>query len=108
MEHRSIRSIGANRHILIAAIAVLLVATFVAVVASNTGHKVRSASADVGGLGQLSGLLPRNQLTTESAIQWTSATRRCACHCTKGKRMARQPGSSFWMPRTPGWRMIWA
>jgi len=69
MEHRSIRSIGANRHILIAAIAVLLVATFVAVVAGNTGHKVRSASADVGGLGQLSGLLPRNQLTTESAIQ---------------------------------------
>ena len=69
MEHRSIRSIGANRHILIAAIAVLLVATFVAVVAGNTGHKVRSASADGGGLGQLSGLLPRNQLTTESAIQ---------------------------------------
>src|SRR5712692_8864440 len=70
MEHRSIRSIGANRHVLIAAIAVLLVATFVAVVASNTGHKVRSASADGGGgLGQLNGLLPRNQLTTESAIQ---------------------------------------
>src|SRR5947209_6135372 len=69
MEHRSIRSIGSNRHILIAAIAVLLVATFVAVVAGNTGHKVRSASADVGGLGQLSGLLPRNKLTTESAIQ---------------------------------------
>src|SRR6266581_4622474 len=69
MEHRSIRSIGANRHVLIAAIAVLLVATFVAVVAVNTGHKVRSASADEEGLGQLSGLLPRNQLTTESAIQ---------------------------------------
>jgi hypothetical protein len=69
MEHRSIRSIGANRHVLIAAIAVLLVATFVAVVAGNTGQKVRSASADGGGLGQLSGLLPRNQLTTESAIQ---------------------------------------
>jgi hypothetical protein len=49
MEHRSIRSIGANRHILIAAIAVLLVATFVAVVAGNTGHKVRSTSAAVAG-----------------------------------------------------------
>src|SRR5438034_1957544 len=69
MKHRSIRSIGANRHILIAATAVLLVATFVAVVAGNTGHKVRSASADVGGLGQLSGLLPRDHLTTESGIQ---------------------------------------
>jgi hypothetical protein len=70
MEHRSIRSIGANRHVLIAAIAVLLGATFGAVVVGNTGHKVRSASADGGGgLGQLSGLLPRNQLTTESALQ---------------------------------------
>src|SRR6266699_2667528 len=69
MEHRSIRSIGANRHILIAAIAVLLVATFVAVVAGNTGHNVKSASANVGGRGQLSGLLPRDHLTLESAIQ---------------------------------------
>jgi len=44
-------------------------ATLVAVVAGNTGHKVKSASATVGGLGQLSGLLPRNHLTLESAIQ---------------------------------------
>ncbi len=69
MKHRPFRSIRANKRVLIATITVLLVATFVAVVAGNTGHKVRSASADVGGLGQLSGLLPRNQLTTESAIQ---------------------------------------
>ena len=69
MDHQSIRSVGANKRVLIAAIAVLLMATLVALVSSITGHSVRSASADGGGLGQLSGLLPRNQLTTESAIQ---------------------------------------
>src|SRR6266705_2920492 len=69
MQHRPIRSIYANKRVLIATITVLFVATLVAVVAGNTGHKVKSASADVGGLGQLSGLLPRNQLTLESAIQ---------------------------------------
>src|SRR3989454_2651137 len=69
MKHRPFRSIRANKRVLIATITVLFVATLVAVVASNTGHKVRSASADVGGLGQLSGLLPRDHLTEESAIQ---------------------------------------
>src|SRR5437667_12850430 len=69
MKHRPFRSIRANKRVLIATITVLLVATLGAIVAGNTGHKVRSASADVRGLGQLSGMLPRNQLTTESAIQ---------------------------------------
>jgi len=69
MQHRPFRSIYANKRVLIATITVLFVATLVAVVAGNTGHKVKSASATVGGLGQLSGLLPRNHLTLESAIQ---------------------------------------
>src|SRR5689334_4864757 len=69
MKHRPFRSIRANKRVLIATIPVLLVATLVAIVAGNTGRTVRSASADGGGLGQLSGLLPRDQLTTESAIQ---------------------------------------
>src|SRR5689334_22278014 len=71
MQHRPFRSIYANKRVLIATITVLFVATLVAVVAGNTGHKVKSASAsaDGGGLGQLSGLLPRNHLTLESAIQ---------------------------------------
>src|SRR3989449_6697489 len=69
MKHRPFRSIRANKRVLIATITVLFVATLVAVVASNTGHKVRPASADVGRLGQLSGLLPRDHLTEESAIQ---------------------------------------
>jgi hypothetical protein len=69
MKHRPFRSIRANQRVLIATITVLFVATLVAIVAGNTGHKVRSASAAVGGLGQLSGLLPRDHLTLESAIQ---------------------------------------
>ncbi len=69
MQHRPFRSIYANKRVLIATITVLFVATLVAVVAGNTGHNVKSASATVGGLGQLSGLLPRNHLTLESAIQ---------------------------------------
>src|SRR6266568_1286243 len=69
MEHRTFRLIRANKRVLIALIAVLLVATLVALVPGIIGHKVKSASANVGGLGQLSGLLPRNHLTTESAIQ---------------------------------------
>jgi hypothetical protein len=73
MEHRSEGSIHANKRVLIAMTIALLVATLVAVVAGNTGHKARSASAltkvPPGGLGQLSGLLPRDHLTTESAIQ---------------------------------------
>ncbi len=71
MKHRPFGSIRANKRVLIATITLLLVATLVAVVAGNTGHTVRSASADVGGLGQLSGLLPRDHLhlTEESAIQ---------------------------------------
>src|SRR5258706_5400256 len=69
MEHRPIRSIRTNKRVLIALIAVLLVATFVALVPGILGNKVKSASANVGGLGQLSGLLPRDHLTEESAIQ---------------------------------------
>ncbi len=76
MEHRPFRSIRANTRVLIAMITVLLVATLVAVLPGITGHGVRSASAHDNkgaaagpGLGQLSGLLPRNHLTEESAIQ---------------------------------------
>ena len=46
MEHRPFRAIRANKRVLLAMITALLVATLVAVVAGNTGHGVRSASAD--------------------------------------------------------------
>src|SRR5437016_3021983 len=73
MEHRLFRLIRANMRVLIAMITVLLMTTLVAVVPGLTGHGVRSVSAVTkeapGGLGQLSGLLPRDHLTEESAIQ---------------------------------------
>jgi len=69
MEHRPFRLARTNKRGLIALIAVLLVATLVALVPGIIGHKVKSASSNVGGLGQLSGLLPRDHLTEESAIQ---------------------------------------
>src|SRR5256712_1278953 len=69
MKHRPFRSARANKRVLIGLIAVLLVATLVALLPGIVGTKVRSAWAKVGGLGQLSGLLPRDHLTEESAIQ---------------------------------------
>jgi hypothetical protein len=69
MEHRPFRLARTNKRGLIALIAVLLVATLVALVPGIIGQKVKSASSNVGGLGQLSGLLPRDHLTEESAIQ---------------------------------------
>ncbi len=73
MEHRPFRAIRANKRVLLALIIALLVATLVAVVPGIAGHGVRSASAvtkdQPGGLGQTSGLLPRDHLTEESAIQ---------------------------------------
>src|SRR5260370_5534624 len=69
VEHRLFRSTRANKRVLIAMIIALLVATLVAIVTGMLGHKVKSASSNVGGLGQLSGLLPRDHLTLESSIQ---------------------------------------
>jgi len=73
MEHRPFRSVRANKRVLLALLIALLVTTLVAVVPGLTGHGVRSASAvtkdQPGGLGQLTGLLPRDHLTEESAIQ---------------------------------------
>ena len=73
MEQRPLRSARANKRVLIAILIVLLVATLIAVVPGLTGHGVRRASAVTkdtpAGLGQLSGLLPRDHLTEESAIQ---------------------------------------
>jgi hypothetical protein len=45
MEHRPFRSARTNKRVLIALIAVVLVATLVAVVPGIIGHGVRSASA---------------------------------------------------------------
>jgi hypothetical protein len=89
MEHRPFRSIRANKRVLIATITVVLVATLVAVVPGLTGHGVRRASAVTedppGGLGQLSGLLPRDHLTEESAIQVDLSTETVRMPLYKGE-----------------------
>src|SRR6266849_4018503 len=69
MEHRPFRLVRTNKLVLIPLIAVLLVATIVALVPGIIVHKVKSAPSSVGGLGQTSGLLPRDHLNEESAIQ---------------------------------------
>src|SRR6266487_368231 len=89
MEHRLFRLLRANMRVLIAMITVLIVTTLVAVVPSLTGHGVRSASAVTedppGGLGQLSGLLPREHLTEESAIQVNLSTETVRMPLYKGE-----------------------
>src|SRR5438132_13857506 len=106
MEHRPFRAIRANKRVLLALIAVLLVATLVAVVPGIIGHGVRSASAvtkdQPGGLGQLTGLLPRDHLTEESAIQVDLSNETVRLPLYKGRPMARPAGSSSWMPSTAG------
>src|SRR5258708_651637 len=89
MEHRRFGSIRANKHVLIAIITVSLVATLVALVPGLTGLGVGRASAVTGdppgGLGQLSGLLPRDHLTEESAIQVDLSTETVRLPLYKGE-----------------------
>src|SRR5260370_4344559 len=96
MEHRPFRLIRANMRVLIAMITVLLVTTLVAVVPALTGHGVRSASAVTkeppGGLGQLSGLLPRDHLTEESAIQVDLSTETVRMPLYKGEAYGKTAG----------------
>ncbi len=119
MEHRPFRAIRANKRVLLALIIALLVTTLVAVVPGITGHGVRSASAvtkdQPGGLGQTSGLLPRDHLTEESAIQVNLSNETVRLPLYKGEAYGKtawfvllDAGSSSWMPPTPGWRMTWA
>jgi hypothetical protein len=73
MEHPFTGPRHANQRALIGARAALLVAMILAAITGMVGPRANSASAAAetqsGGLGQLSGLLPRNHLTVESAIQ---------------------------------------
>lgn len=73
MEHRSFRSIRANKRVLIALLAFLVAIPIAFVSLGIPGHGAGTASAlaknQSGGLGQQSGLLPRNHLTEESAIK---------------------------------------
>src|SRR5258708_21027605 len=89
MEHRRFRGMQASKRGLIALIIVLLVAISAALGPGLTGHGVRGASAVTedppGGLGQLSGLLPRDHLTEESAIQVDLSTETVRLPLYKGE-----------------------
>jgi hypothetical protein len=74
MKHPSTGSRQTNRRALIGARGALLAAMILAAITGMVGPNVNPASAAaaearLGGLGQLSGLLPRDHLTVESAIQ---------------------------------------
>jgi hypothetical protein len=90
MEHQPFKTRRANKRILLTAITVLLLATFVAIMPTIAGHGAKSALANdnkntAGGLGQLSGLLPRDHLTEESAIQVNLSTETVRLPLYKGK-----------------------
>ena len=112
MEHRLFRLIRANMRVLIAMITVLLMTTLVAVVPGLTGHGVRSASAVTkeapGGLGQLSGLLPRDHLTEESAIQVDLSHETVRMPLYKGEAYGKTAWFILLDASDVGWRMIWA
>ena len=85
---------------LLAAAAVAIVSAVAAIGGSALAGKHPSKSAN--GLGQLSGLLPRDHLTVESAIQVDLSREPCACRCTRAGRTARRSGSCCSTPPTPG------
>ena len=70
--------------------------------ASSAAVARAQASAPASRLGQLSGLLPRNKVTLESAIQVKLSTRRSGCRSTRAPRMGSPCGTCRWTPPTPG------
>ncbi len=69
MKHQSFKLLRTKLPTLVAVITVLLAVTLVTILPSNTGHATKSTLALAGGLGPNSGLLSRDKLTEESAIQ---------------------------------------
>ena len=69
MKHPSFGAVRAKMPVLTAIITVLLAVTLITVLPGITGHATKSASAQAGGLGPNSGLLPADHLTEKSAIQ---------------------------------------
>ena len=96
----------------------LAAAAGAAVAASTVGAAVASAGAGAttakpGSLGQISGLLPRDKLTEESAIQVNLSKETVRLPLSRGSRTRaprtrKRSGMCCWMPPTPGWRTTWA
>ena len=84
-----------------------------AAVLATVAPGASATSARPGGLGPISGLLPRTQLTEESAIQvnLSKETVRLPLYPgrrTRARRRRRRSGTCCWTPPTPGWRTTWA
>ena len=69
MKPQRFKSVRAKMPVLIAVITVLFAITLVTILPGNIGHATKSAAARAGSLGPNSGLLSRDNLTEESAIQ---------------------------------------
>lgn len=69
MKHQHFKSVRTKVPVLIAVIATLLAAMLITVLSGKIGHATKSALAHAGSLGPNSGLLPRDKLIEESAIQ---------------------------------------
>ena len=79
-----------------------------AVVATAAFAGSNAAPAKAGGLGPTTGLLPRDHLTLESAIQVDLSKETVRLPLYPGKRERQDgSGSCCWMPPTPGWRTTW-
>ena len=92
-----------------AAPAIAAAAVLSTVAASGAG----AVSGKPGSLGPISGLLPRDHLTTESAIQvnLSKETVRLPLYpgwCMRARRTPRRSGTCCWTPPTPAWRTTWA
>jgi hypothetical protein len=87
-----------------AAVAVAVSAVLATVASAGAG----ATSAKPGGLGQSSGLLPRDHLTTESAIQVNLSKETVRLPLYPGTATGRKCGTCCWTPPTPGWRTTWA
>src|SRR5207253_10240685 len=61
--------------------------------------------ARAGGLGETTGILPRDHLTLESAIQVDLSKETVRLPLYRAKRTARPSGTCSWTPPMPGWRM---
>ena len=118
MNRHIFRSVPAIKRGPIAVLAAAVAAAVSLAVAGYTGSAASAAPAaraqgtgSATGLGQLSGLLPRDHLTEESAIQVNLSNETVRLPLYPGTASGHAQGrcgTSCWMPPTPGWRTTWA
>ena len=114
VNHRIFRQLPARKRGLIAVLAAAVAASTSLAIAAGAGTAAsaapaRATAAKAGNLGQTSGLLPRNKLTEESALQVNLSKETVRLPLYPGDRERQDRcGTSCWTPPTPGWRTTWA